>query len=211
MGKADLIINYIKETYSPEAIIVYGSFADGSADEESDFDALVITGDIREHDSSVVSGTVLDVWVYPEDVFRGEYDPGEFIQIYDGSVVMDTGGIAGKLISEVNGYIERMPFKTDEEIAQEIDWCGKMLLRAERGDAEGFYRWHWLLADSLEIYSDLRRRHYFGPKKALRYMERGDKEAFRLYSAALGSLNPKYLAEWVSYLKKETEKNHCSE
>ena len=44
MGIADRIIDYLKETYQPEAIIVYGSFADGSAISYSDFDAIVIAG-----------------------------------------------------------------------------------------------------------------------------------------------------------------------
>ena len=46
------IIKYIKEKYCPEAIIVYGSFADGSANENSDFDALIITDNVKTHDSS---------------------------------------------------------------------------------------------------------------------------------------------------------------
>lgn len=44
MEIADRIIDYLKETYQPEAIIAYGSFADGSANSNSDFDALVIAG-----------------------------------------------------------------------------------------------------------------------------------------------------------------------
>lgn len=46
--KNNLIIKYIMETYSPEAIIVYGSYADGSANENSDFDALVITDSVKK-------------------------------------------------------------------------------------------------------------------------------------------------------------------
>ena len=32
--------------------------------------------------------------------------------------------------------------------------CKKMLLRTLRSDAEGLYRWHWVLIDSLEIFCD---------------------------------------------------------
>jgi predicted nucleotidyltransferase len=59
------IIRYLEETYSPDAIIIYGSFADGSANEHSDFDALVMADRDKLHDSSVIDGTILDVFVYP--------------------------------------------------------------------------------------------------------------------------------------------------
>ena len=61
MEIADKIISYLKETYQPDAIIVYGSFSDGSANKNSDFDALVIASHSKEHDSSVIDGTILDV------------------------------------------------------------------------------------------------------------------------------------------------------
>ena len=46
------IVRYLKEKYQPETILVYGSFADGSNNRNSDFDALVITEQGRGHDSS---------------------------------------------------------------------------------------------------------------------------------------------------------------
>ena len=44
MRSTDKIIDYLEKTYQPESIIVYGSFADGSANLNSDFDALIIAG-----------------------------------------------------------------------------------------------------------------------------------------------------------------------
>ncbi len=201
MRKIDPIIGYLTEAYSPEAIIVYGSFADGSAGEDSDFDALVIADGVKKHDSSEVGGTMLDVWVYPPRYFAGEVDPHEFIQVCDGIIVLDKNGTAGKLKSMVRTYADRLPLKTDEEIGQEIGWCEKMFRRTKRGDAEGFYRWHWLLSDSLEIYFDAKKLPYFGPKKALRYMEKEDREGFRIYSAALSGSGADRLEEWIAYLK----------
>ena len=75
-----------------------------------------------------------------------------------------------------------------------------MLHRTLRGDAEGSYRWHWLLVDSLEIYFDSRHLRYFGPKKALRSLERQDAEAFRLYTLALQELRRERLSAWIAYL-----------
>ena len=98
-------------------------------------------------------------------------------------------------------YIERIPLKTEEDISQEIKWCEKMLLRTMRGDVEGYYRWHWVLCDSLEIYFDIKGIHYYGPKKALHFMEESDSEAFHIYSKALLEFNQEGLSDWINYLK----------
>ena len=70
MNVTDTIIEYLLEKYQPDGLITYGSFADESANETSDFDALVIAGHVKAHDSSVVGGTVLDVFVYPPETTR---------------------------------------------------------------------------------------------------------------------------------------------
>lgn len=201
MERIEQIIDYLIESYKPEAIILYGSFADGSANENSDFDALVITDHIRKHDASVICDTVLDVFLYPSDTFQSAYNPNEFIQIFDGKIILDQNGTAEKLQKQVLEYIEQTPAKSEEDIRQEIDWCEKMLSRTVRGDAEGFYRWHWLLCDSLEIYTDIKHLFYHGPKKALRQIEQSDPEAFMLYSQALKEMDRNHLSEWINYLK----------
>lgn len=201
MELVDKIISYLTNTYNPSAMILYGSFADGSANENSDFDALIIADHAKTHDSSVIDNTVLDVFVYPMDTFQPECPVEEFIQVFDGKILMDKNGAAERLQKRVLDYIDRLPLKPAEELRQEIEWCGKMLSRTLRGDPEGYYRWHWLLCDSLEIYCDIKRAHYFGPKKALRHMARTDPEAFALYSLALKELSQERLAQWISFLK----------
>ena len=199
--KEEEIVKYLKESYNPIAIIKYGSFADGSANENSDFDALVITTDVEKHDSSVVADTVLDVWVYPENKFSSGYDPDEFLQVFDGIIIQDQRGLAKKLIDRVNDYIDQTPAKSDEDIIQEVAWCEKMLARTVREDAEGYYRWHWLLMDSLEIYFDIKHLYYHGPKKALKYMQNNDSETFDIYLRALKEMNQDNLAQWIGVLK----------
>ena len=189
------------KTYQPESIIVYGSFADGSANLNSDFDALIIAGKEKLHDSSFVDGVVLDVFIYPPDQFLSEYDPAEFAQVWDGKIILDKNGMGGWLKKNVLDYIEHIPLKTAKDVSQEIKWCEKMLLRTMRGDVEGYYRWHWLLCDSLEIYFDIKGIHYYGPKKALHFMEESDSEAFHIYSKALLEFNQEGLSDWINYLK----------
>lgn len=201
MVNTEKIVGYLKKTYQPDAVIVYGSFADGSANLNSDFDALIIAGEEKTHDSSIVNGVVLDVFVYPAETFAADYDPEEFMQVWDGKIVLDEHGIAGRLKAKVLDYIEHLPKKTAGEITQEVEWCEKMLLRTMREDVEGYYRWHWVLYYSLEIYFDINGLHYYGPKKALRLMEKSDAEAFGLYAKALRELDRESLSTWIDYLK----------
>ena len=202
MEITEKIIRYIKETYQPDAVIIYGSFADGGANEYSDFDALVIADRDKTHDASVIDGIILDVFIYPADTFRSDYDPKEFVQVCDGKIVLDKYGTAGRLQERVRSYFEGMLKKSADEIRQEIAWCEKMALRTKRGGAEGYYRHHWVLTDSLEIYCDVIGSYYYGPKKSLRRMEQTDKEAFRIYAEALKGFDIDSLSEWVSYLKR---------
>ncbi|MBR3355703.1 MAG: nucleotidyltransferase domain-containing protein [Oscillospiraceae bacterium] len=197
----DKILAYLKDTYQPDAIIAYGSFADGSANKNSDFDALVIADKERMHDSSVIDGIVLDVFIYPPDTFRQNYDPEEFVQVWDGNILLDTNGVAASLQKQVLDYIAHIPRKTAEEISQEVSWCEKMLSRTMREDAEGYYRWHWVLFDSLEIYFDVKGLYYYGPKKALRFLEQTDPESFRIYTKALREFKRECLATWISHLR----------
>ena len=51
------IIKYIQEKYNPLSVILYGSYANGTNNLNSDFDALVISSDNEQfHDTSFVDG-----------------------------------------------------------------------------------------------------------------------------------------------------------
>ena len=104
----------------------------------SDFDALIIAGKEKAHDSSIVDGVVLDVFVYPAETFSADYDPEEFVQVWDGKIVLDEHGIAGQLKAKVLDYIEHLPKKTATEVAQEVEWPKKTLRLMEKSDAEAF-------------------------------------------------------------------------
>lgn len=138
MVNTEKIMEYLNRTYQPDAIVVYGSFADGSANRNSDFDALVIADSGKTHDASVVDGVVLDVFVYPAETFLAEYDPEEFVQVWDGKIMLDEHGIAGQLKAKVLDYIEHFPKKTATEVAQEVEWPKKTLRLMEKSNVEAF-------------------------------------------------------------------------
>lgn len=198
----DAILDYIREKYRPTGLIVYGSFADGSNGPNSDFDALAIAEGFGEvHDCGLVDGTRLDLFVYPKSAFD-RFDCADFVQIHDGKILLDTDGLAARIQSAVVEYLDGLPKKTPAENLASVQWCEKMLLRADRGDAEGLFRGHWLLVDSLEIYCDVTGRPYRGPKKALRAMREADPESYRLYVRALDGFDRGSAAEWIGRLRE---------
>ncbi len=183
-------INYIRESYRPLAVIVYGSYADGSQRESSDFDALAIVAEGEAlHDTGVVEGVRMDLWVYPVSLLGDALDPEEVLQILDGILVLDTDGVGAALQNRVAQFVTGIPPKSAEEVREALAWCRKMLARAEDRDAEGLYRWHWLLTDSLEIACDALHRRYLGPKKSLRWLQGEHPELYALYAAALRSFD----------------------
>ncbi|MBQ8518651.1 MAG: nucleotidyltransferase domain-containing protein [Agathobacter sp.] len=196
------IIEYIKQEYNPLSIILYGSYADGSNNMNSDFDALVISDDHEQfHDTSIISEVPLDVFVYPIAYFEGDYDCNDFIQIFDGKIIVDNEDKGKILQKQILSYLEERQHKSKEEIQANIDWCMKMFERVKRCDAEGMFRWHWVLIDSLEIFCDMTHHPYFGPKKALKWMEENYPAAYVCYEKALKDFSMKSLENWLSYLK----------
>lgn len=196
------IIAYLRQTYHPVSVILYGSYSNGTNDENSDFDALVIACDWEPfHDTSFVDGIRLDVFVYPASYFEEEFDCEEFIQICDGKVLMDNNGMGKILHEKVVSYMQSRPQKAKAEIDADVEWCIKMLARVKRNDTEGLFRWHWVLTESLEIFCDIIRHPYLGPKKTLKWMEDNRPEAFDRYQKALTEFHIDALENWITYLK----------
>lgn len=196
------ILKYIKKKYNPISIILYGSYADGTNNQNSDFDALVISADYEQyHDTSFVNDIQLDVFVYPVARFNEPYDCNDFVQLFDGKIVLDSKNVGKTLKENVLSYLQTRPQKTEADIKADIDWCVKMLERTKRNDTEGTFRWHWLLVDSLEIFCNIRKAPYYGPKKALKWMKENHPNAFLAYQRALTEFTFESLANWISYIK----------
>lgn len=196
------IIAYIQRTYNPLSIILYGSYASGTNNLNSDFDSLVISCDHEQfHDTSFVNGIQLDVFVYPASYFDGSFDCNEFIQIFDGKILMDHDERGKTLQTKVRSYLQNRPQKSKAELDASVDWCVKMLARVRRYDAEGMFRWHWVLIDSLEIFCDIMHHPYLGPKKSLKWMEENHPSAFACYKKALEDFSMDSLANWIAYIK----------
>lgn len=201
MDAAEKIIRYLVDKYSPSVLISYGSFADGSANAGSDYDALLIYNGRECHDSTVIDGTPLDVFCYPVENFSDDYDPEKYIAVFDGVIIIDTDSLGQSIKDRVRGFIDGAPKKDRDELRHEVEWCRKMLVRSGRNDAEGLFRWHWVLVDSLEIYFDIIGRYCYGPKKSLRYLGEIDKKGFALYETAMREFTRDALEKWISHLE----------
>lgn len=198
------IIEYIKQKYTPLSIILYGSYANGTNNLNSDFDSLVISYDHEQfHDTSFVNGIQLDVFVYPASYFDGDFDCNDFLQIFDGKIIADSDGRGKTLQTKVISHLRNRPQKSKAEIDANVDWCVKMLARVRRRDAEGMFRWHWVLIDSLEIFCDIMQHPYFGPKKSLKWIEENDPAAFACYKRALEEFSMDSLEDWIAYIKNK--------
>ncbi len=195
------IIDYICKTYDPLSVIVYGSFADGSNNENSDFDALVIIENGNEiHDTKIVCGIRMDVWVYPLCKFQSDFDADNIVQIFDGVIVLDTDHIGEQIKSKVEKHIKDRPLTSIEQAKDELEWCQKMLLRTERKDAEGLYRWHWLVTDSLQIACDVLGHPYLGPKKSLQWLAHNYPDIYEIYALLLKDINPEAMNLFICKL-----------
>ena len=195
------LIRYLDKTYDPAMILLIGSYADGSNDEVSDFDAMIfVEGRHKNKDDSVVEGVQLDVDIYSVDdaLFA---DPSLFIKAHDPVVVKDCG-IAPIFIERVKEYLEKTRV-TDEADKKEIKaWIDKMIFRIDKGDDDANYRLVMLLWENLWQYFLLRDMNYYGNKKAIRYLKEKDPEGYKLFHKAITKKTPKYAKNWAEYVKK---------
>ncbi len=187
--------------WEPEAVLVYGSFADGSEDGHSDFDALVITGKPAPlRDQGTLLGRRLDVWFLTPKA-AAEADPSDWPQLYHALPVYDPKGLGAQLIASVREAIDAQPLPTPRQNADSLEWLDRMLDRSAQPTAEGRYRLLWLLTDSLEIWCDLSGKRCFGPKKSLALLRETDPEGFALFDTALRETTTQTAAAWVQHLK----------
>lgn len=196
------IIDYIVNKYEPHTIILYGSYADGSNNINSDFDALVITDkQCIFHDGNLFEGILLDIFIYNTSNFKDNINYEEYVQINDGDIVLDKYGLGRQLQEKVCDFIKVQSKKSIEEKQHQIEWCEKMLFRVKRNDTEGYFRWHCILVESLEVYFILCDEYYYGPKKSIAKLKSKDPKAFQYYNNALINLDYEALKNWIGYLR----------
>jgi hypothetical protein len=166
-------------------VLLYGSRADGSANEFSDYDLAAFASVSRVfRDTRVIDGHFLDVFLHPDAVLsrRGQ----EHLALRGSRILAQRHDDATRFLADLDGLYERGPEGlSDDEIRARDVWARKMALRARRGDIEGDYRRAWLLTAVLEDYFVTRGMWFEGPKKAFQWLLAHDGALHAAFAAAL--------------------------
>ncbi|WP_217561219.1 nucleotidyltransferase domain-containing protein [Paenibacillus sp. GbtcB18] len=180
-------VDYLSDKYEGHSVILYGSYANGDFTEESDLDLMIFSDfNFKRNDTSRIDGLLLDAWIHPTSSMD---DPARFLHIHDSVIVTDSRGLAAPFLEKIQSIFAKGPEKLGPDEADfQKAWLQKMLKRAGKGDAEGDFRYHWMLTDSLEIYFKLKGRWYWGPKKSLKWLEQHEPGTYLLFRKALSPL-----------------------
>lgn len=193
------VIEYIKQTYHPRALFLYGSYARGDADECSDFDCLIVVDEkTARHDDRVVEGVPLDLFIYTAEEARTE-SPDVFLPLFHSELMIDDG--TGKaLYQRVADYVhehERIDAAEKEFIAA---WMNKTITRMHKGDDEGHHRAVSLLGESLADYYQLRDMFFFGSKQAIAYLRQNDAAGYALFHRAITEKSRDAIEDWARHV-----------
>ena len=200
-------VNYLKETYNPISIIVYGSYALGTNDESSDFDCMVIV-DSKEvsNDTSVVNGVQLDCYIYTRDEINNlEIDT--FATLFNPIIVFDTDNIGERLVHRVKSYIKDNSKLSKEKKQFLKDWVAKQIGRVQKEDEEGKFRAVMLLNESLSVYSSMRDMFYLGSKQTIKYIKENDEIGYNYLLEALNKRDNESIINWAQYCVLEGVEN----
>lgn len=166
-------------------ILLYGSRADGTANEFSDYDVAAFANvRLTTRDTRIVDGQFLDVFVHPEAVLRSPTK--EHLTLRGSRILLQRGTEAADFLASLDAIFERgpEPLRADEIVARRT-WARKMSLRMRRGDIEGDFRRVWLLTALLEDYFLMRGMWYQGPKKSFQWLRTADPLTYRAFEEAL--------------------------
>ena len=195
------ILEYLRNTYNPISILVYGSFADRTNDETSDFDCMLIVPEKQKnHDDAVINSVQLDCFIFTEDEVQGK-GIDTFLTAYDSVIVMDNGTGAA-LKRRVHDYVEKNRNTTKEEKDFLTSWIQKTVLRITKNDDDGNMRAVSFLAESLMDYYIIRDMFYFGSKKAIAFLRETDAEGYALFHNAVTMRSNDAIIKWAEYIIK---------
>lgn len=200
------LIDYIVTKYNCHTIILYGSFAKGDFDEESDIDLLGFSStEIEIQDKSAFENRALDLWIYNDNKID---NPDEFIHIRSGRILLDKNNRARAFLTNINLVFQNGPeLKSYDAKLNSINWLEKMLLRTSKNDIEGQYRLHWLLTDILPIYFDLIDRWYLGSKESFAWLKENDDEAYNLFERLYADSSDLNIEETILFMKSKLKQN----
>lgn len=194
------VYRYLVDTYKPKAVLFMGSYMDGTADEFSDFDCVIIVpSKTQARDESVIDGVMLDCDIYSVEEVLTEEPQTNALKCHDAEIVLDDGiGMIFK--AKVKLKLEETRVTTPEEKQQIRCWMEKTSKRSFMADDNGNFRAVMLLWESLPYYFMLRDLDYFGGKKAIRYLKVNDPKGYDLLHKALETKDPYDIKAWSDHV-----------
>ena len=194
------VYRYLVDTYKPKAVLFMGSYMDGTADEFSDFDCVIIVpSKTQDRDESIIDGVMLDCDIYSVEEVLTEEPPTNALKCHDAEIVLDDGiGMIFK--AKVKLKLEEIRVTTQEEKTQIRSWMEKTCKRSFMADDNGNFRAVMLLWESLPYYFMLRDLDYFGGKKAIRYLKVNDPKGYSLLHKALETKDPYDIKAWSDHV-----------
>lgn len=193
------IISELKEKYSCHSFILYGSRARGEHNEKSDWDLLAVRDSGEQfRDARVLDGAYLDTWVYSLADIKSVNEG--FLRLRNGIVIEERDQIATDLLQKVSEFYKKGPkLLPDWERELIKTWNSKMLDRFNSNDAEGDFRLHWFLTDSLMNYFVLSGMWYLGPKESLAWLKTNRPQDFSTFEKAFKTYAQP--SDWQNLLK----------
>ncbi|AUH50522.1 nucleotidyltransferase domain-containing protein [Chromobacterium sp. ATCC 53434] len=188
MTSSDLLPRIVAELERDprlHTVLLYGSRADGSANQGSDYD-IAAFGALEQvaRDTRRIDGEYLDLFLYPDSVLDAPTE--EHLSLRGAKILRQRGEEASRFLDGLEALHAAGPQRLpDDELQARRDWAHKMAARIQRGDVEGDYRRAWLLMALLEDYFALRGLWFEGPKKALRWLALHDEDSRRAFELAL--------------------------
>ncbi|WP_434634505.1 nucleotidyltransferase domain-containing protein [Chromobacterium sp. CV08] len=188
MESSDLLLRIVAELERDprlHTVLLYGSRADGSANQGSDYD-IAAFGEVADltRDTRRIDGEYLDLFLYPDSVLQAPTE--EQLSLRGAKILRQRGEEASRFLDRLDALHAAGPQRLpDDELQARRDWAHKMAARIRRGDVEGDYRRAWLLTALLEDYFVLRGLWFEGPKKALRWLAAHDPDSRRAFERAL--------------------------
>ena len=178
-------VAYLSTKYEFDLLILYGSYANGHNNNESDID-IIGFAEITEfvHESPIINDHMLDAWIYPISFIS---DVSKTIHILPCQILIDKSFQGAKLIQSIEDERKKNTKKLSGNEKEQMDkWIEKMIKRARQDSPEANYRYNWLLNDFPELYCNYSGFYYDGPIKTIKNRLSVDKEIGELYFDIMG-------------------------
>ena len=202
------IIQYLLQTYDLLAIIITGSYADGTFDAYSDLDAYLIGRDGCRNleDYSIINNVQLQAQLAPWQFY--EKMPLAMQAVFKGAVIAyDPDGWGQRFMDMVQANLSRYPCASKRQKKEHLIFLNGLLRRQPRCDADSDLRGHVLLQESLQVWADFSDRIMQGSRKTLSIMQAADPDGYVLYCRALRSFAYEDMRVWTEHLRQLYKEN----